>query len=274
VLRELARRQARAAGDAPVSGGSRNWPPRQPCFLPRLGDYLARLEQEPLASLLARPAALARALRRAGDLLSLTVECLDVPAAWLLHSAGWPATVGEHGIALGSAPAEPRAPAETVKSGPLAAVCEALRSLPPSQREPVTLLALPSPASLARAAGGELGDWPRAALQALLRTVGELGALAGILFDDDEGVTSLGRLLEHYQLTPVCVRGPEDARPAPAGAAVARALPLPALAGGAPAAGLVRERLVTTLGAVAAEVAPQDLLRASQAMVFRQPACS
>jgi hypothetical protein len=246
--------------------------------------------------LLASPATLGRALRRASELLGLSVECLDVPAAWILHSAGWPATVGEHGINLGPAPAELRAPMETANSGPLAAVREALRALPPVLTAPATLIALPSPATLAQAAGEQLcssgphhgrdsgqiasprrgeadarsaagegeADWARSTLQAFVRSVGELDVLAGVMLDGDDAVPVLGRLLDHYQLTPVCVRRPADTRPLPPGAIVARALPIDTLTGPALAtAGFASDTLVTTDGPVAALVAPEELLRVS-----------
>jgi hypothetical protein len=242
-----------------VRQGRGHWPPRAPCFAPRLGEYLARLEQEPLPSLLARPAALARALRRASELLELEVECLDVPATWILHSAGWPAAVGERGIELGAAPSTLPSPAEIVKSGPLAVVREALRALPPANAAPATLLALPSPARLAEAARDE-GYW-RACLQTLVRSVGELEVLAAVMLDGDDGVAALHGVLAHYQLAAVCIRRPGDARPLPAGAIVARAWPLEMLAGAAPDESAL---LITTDGAVSPEVAPEDLLRASR----------
>ncbi|MBN2575015.1 MAG: hypothetical protein JXP73_10670 [Deltaproteobacteria bacterium] len=250
-----------------MSANRRVWPPQGPCFAPRLGEYLARLEQAPLSSLLARPDALARAFRRASELLSLDVECLDVPAAWILRSAGWPATVGERGIALGSQPAALRAPAETIDCGPLLAAREALRSLPPSNTPRTTLIALPSPAVLTQATAGR-ADWARAMVQALVRSFGESGIPAGVLFDEDDGVTELGRLLDHYQLAPICVRRSQDARPVPSGAMVARALPLVALTGGAPGS-LGTDALVTTDGPVASEVAPEDLLRAARTVAIR-----
>jgi len=250
-----------------VRVGGKPWPPRGLCFAPRLGDYLARLEQEPLGSLLARPAALGRALRRASELLGLTVECLDVPAAWILHSAGWPATLGEHGINLGPAPAELRAPTDTAGKGPLLAVREALGALPPVSTAPATLIALPSPATLVRAAGPGREDWARSTLQAFVRSVGELDVLAGVMLDGDDAVPVLGRLLDHYQLTPVCIRRPADTRPLPPGALVARALPIDTLTGPALAtACLASDTLVTTDGPVAALVTPEDLLRASRAV--------
>jgi hypothetical protein len=245
-----------------VRVGGNPWPPREPCFAPRLGDYLARLEQESLGSLLTRPAALGRALRRATLLLGLSVECLDVPAAWILHSAAWPATIGEHGIELGSAPSELRAPLETAGSGPLLAVREALRALPPAATAPATLVALPSPATLARA-GSVADEWSRAVLQVFVRSLGEMDVLAGVMLDGDDGAPALGRLLDHYQLTPVCIRRPADTRPLPPGAIAARALPIEALIGPA----LAWETLVTTDGPVVPLVAPEELLRASRAVV-------
>ena len=304
-----------------MSAGGKPWPPRGLCFAPRLGDYLARLEQEPLGSLFARPAALGRALRRASELLGLRVECLDVPAAWILHSAGWPATVGEHDVKLGPAPAELRAPMETAGNGPLLAVREALRALPPVSTSPATLIALPSPATLAQAAGEQLcssgphhgrdsgriasprrgeadaregasvasggggggagpevpeggsaagegeADWARAVLQAFVRSVGEMNVLAGVMLDGDDAIPVLGRLLDHYQLTPVCIRRPADTRPHPPGVIVACALPIEVLTGPALAtAWLASDTLVTTDGPVAALVTPEDLLRVSRAV--------
>jgi hypothetical protein len=233
------------------------WPPPQPCFAPRIGEYLARLEQAPLATLLAQPAALARAFRRSTELLGLKVECLDVPATWILHSVGWPATIGEHGIELGPAPKAPRTGGETASSGPLAAVREALRLLPEMNPSPATLLALPSPATLAWVGRGE--EWARAVLQAFVRSVGELDLLCGVMFDGDDGVAALVGVLEHYGLAPLCIRRVADTRPAPMWAMVARALPLETLA----LTGF--DRLVTTDGPLAAGVAPEDLLRISRA---------
>ena len=244
------------------SGGGA-WPPRHRCFAPRLGEYLARLKPAPLASLLARPAALARAFRRASELLELEVECLDVPASWILHSAGWPATVGEHGIELGPASAELRAPIETVGNGPLLAVQEALRALPPLATTPATLLALPSPTKLAQAAGEGKANWARAALQAFVRSVGELDLLAGVMLDGDDGLAALGPLLDHYRLTPVCIRRPSDTRLLPPGVMAARALPIEAIMVSAPGEA---DSLVTTDGPVSPLVAPEELLRASRAV--------
>jgi hypothetical protein len=219
----------------------------------------------PLTALLARPPLLGRALRRSSELLALEVECLDVPAAWILHGAGWPATVGEHGIALGPAPAEPRPPAEAGKSGPLAAVAEALRALPPSGRRLATLLALPSPEGLARAAGREGEPWSRATLQAFLRSVGELDVLVGVMFDGDDGAEALRGVLDHYQLAPVCIRQAGDARPVPPGAVVARAVGIE-VAGGA----LVEcASIVTSDGPVSPLVEPEILVKASRAMAER-----
>ena len=252
--------------NAATAFGGKPWPPRGVCFAPRLGDYLARLEQEPLGSLLGRPAALGRALRRASELLSLTVECLDVPAAWILHSAGWPAALGEHGIELGSAPAAPHAPLETASNGPLAAVREVLRALPPVTDAPATLIALPSPATLAQMAGAS-DDWSRAVLQAVARSLGELDVLAGVMFDGDDGVPALGRILDHYQLTAVCIRRPADTRPVPPGARVARALSIGTLTSSALATvDLAPDTLITTDGPVATLVAPEELLHASRAV--------
>jgi hypothetical protein len=205
------------------------------------------------------------------------VECLDVPAAWILHSAGWPATVGEHGIELGSKPNTLRSPLETAANGPLFAVREAIRALPPSSAAPATLVTLPSPATLAMAAGAgreseanplrvsELKDWSRAVLQALVRSLGELDVLAGVMFDGEDGAPALGRLLDHYQLTPVCIRLPADTRPLPQGALGVRALSLEALAASAVAAvDDASETLVTTDGPVSPLVVPEELLRASR----------
>jgi len=247
-------------------GASESWPPRHVCFAPRLGGYLARLQQEPLGSLLARPAALGRALRRASELLALTVECLDVPAAWILHSAGFSATVGDDSVALGPAPAELRAPLAAAAEGPLLAVREALRKLPPANPAPATLVALPSPALLAQAAGAGREDWARAVLQAIVRSLGELDVLAGVMFDGDDAVSALGRSLEHYRLTPVCVRRGDDSRPLPPGALAARALidlsPTHTTPGS--------ELLLTTDGPVSPRVPPEDLLRTSRALLGRQ----
>jgi hypothetical protein len=199
-------------------------------------------------------------------LLVLEVECLDVPAAWILHSAGWPATIGEHGIALGPAPAELRAPSESVKGGPLYAVREALRTLPPSKTALATILSLPSPATLAKAAGAASQQWSRGTLQAFVRSVGELDVLAGVMVDGDDGVTALGGLLDHYRLSPVCTRQPGDTSSLPAGALVARALSIEALAGGDFGE---QEYLLTTDGPVALLVLPEELLRASRAVAKR-----
>jgi len=248
-------------------------PSRGPCFAPRLGEYLARLEQEPLGSLLGRPAALARALRRASELLGLRVECLDVPAPWILHSAGWPATIGPHGMDLGPAPAALRAPLETIGNGPLAAVREALRALPPLTVPPATLIALPSPATLAQAAGAGHEKWSRAVLQAFVRFLGELDVLVGVMLEGDDGVSALGRLLDHYELTAVCIRRPAEPRPVPPGALLARALPIDVLTGPALATACVAsDTLITTDGPVAPLVAPEELLRASRAVGARNAA--
>ena len=246
-------------------GGDGRWPPQRLCFVPRLGDYLARLEHASLASLLARPAALARALRWASELLGLRVECLDVPAAWILHAAGWPAAFAEHGIEIGPPPAEAPAAHETAERGPLLAVRDALRALPASTSAPATLISLPSPATLASAAGAGHEEWSRAVLQALIRSLGQIDVLSGVMFDDDDGILALGRLLDHFQLTPICVRRPSDNRPPPPGALVARAVTLDALANRSPEiAGVASEMLATTDGPVSPNVAPEDLLRASR----------
>jgi hypothetical protein len=250
-----------------VSRGSGRWPPHGRVFAPRLGDYLARLEQATLASLFARPAALGRALRRASQLLALEVECLDVPAAWILHAAGWPATVGDHGVQLGGAPAKLRPPAETAGAGPLFAVREALRALPPPPSAPATLIALPSPVTLARLAPAVDPAWARDTLQALVRSLGELDLLAGAMLDGDDGVTALGRMLDHHQLAAICIRRWDDPRPAPPGALLARALSIDAFCDGASAANLPAETLVTTDGPVAPDVPPETLLQASRAFV-------
>jgi hypothetical protein len=268
VLRELARRQARPAGDAAVTRpAAERWPPRGICFVPRLGEYLARFEQEPLASLFGRPAALARALRRASTLLALEVECLDVPAAWILHSAGWPATVGDASIVLAGAPTEIRTPVESLTQGPLLAAIASLRTLrsPTTASAPATLVALPSPATLAKSAGAGQAEWSRAVLQALVRALGDLDFLAGIMLDGDDGVATLGRLLDHYQMTAVCMRPPGDTRSVPPGALAARALPITSLAGAAKVdtGGAL---LVTCDGPVSSSVAPDDLMRASRAI--------
>lgn len=249
-----------------MSGRSRVWPPQGACFAPRLGEYLARLEQQPLAALLAQPASLGRALRRASNLLALEVECLDVPATWMLHSAGWPGSVGEHGVELGCAPAELRAPAETVGGGPLAAVREALRTLPPFVAGPATLIALPSPATLAEAAGPNREPWSRGVLQALIRAVGELDVLVGVMFEGDDGVASLAGVLAHYRLSPVCIRRLADTRPPPPSAFIARALSLEALIAGSSSA---RDPLVTSDGALPALAEPEDLVKASRALAAR-----
>jgi hypothetical protein len=203
-------------------------------------------------------------------LLSLTVECLDVPAAWILHSAGWPATLGERGMELGPAPATLRAPPETAGNGPLAAVREALRALPLLTAAPSTLVALPSPATLAQAAGAGVpisDQWSRAVLQAFVRCLGEMDVLAGVMLDGDDGVSELSRMLDHFQLTAVCIRGPADPRPLPPGALAARALPIDGLTGPALAtAGIASDTLITTDSPVAVLVAPEDLLRASRAV--------
>jgi hypothetical protein len=227
------------------------------------------LQQEPLASLFARPAALGRALRRASELLALEVECLDVPATWILHGAGWPATVGEQGIELGPAPVALRPPVETASNGPLAAVREALRALPPSSAPPATLMALPSPATLALAAGAGHEKWAQATLRAFVRLVGEIDVVVGVMLDGDDGVAALGGLLDHYGFTPVCLRGVGDSRPAPVGALVARALSIEALMGGAPGE---LGPLVTSDGPVAPLVEPEHLLRAGRAMALHRAA--
>jgi hypothetical protein len=266
LLRELAGRQARPTGHASVIPSTRSaWPPGRPCFAPRLGDYLARLAQQSLAALLDRPAGLARALRQASTLLTLDVECLDVPTAWILHSAGWPATEGEQGMVLGSAPSELRGAVEIASHGPIRAVVEAVRAVRAMSTPvgPATLVALPSPAALAEAAGPGRSDWSRTVLQALVRSLGELDCLAGILFDGDDGVPALGRLLDHYRLAAICVRRHGDTRAAPPGASVARALPLATLVS-ASEVDLAGALLVTTDGGVAPSVAPEDLVRAAK----------
>jgi hypothetical protein len=91
--------------------------------------------------------------------------------------------------------------------------------------------------------------------------LGELDVLAGVIFDGDDGVPALGRLLDHYQLTPVCIRRPGDARPMPPAAIAARALSIEALMGGKFGES---ELLMTTDGPVASLVAPEALLRASR----------
>jgi hypothetical protein len=213
-----------------VSFGNVTWPPRTASFVPRLGDYLARLEQQPIEELLARPAALGRALRQASKLLGLQVECLDVPGAWILRSAGWPTSTDGQGL------------------GP-----------PPA--ELATLLALPSPAVLGKAAGADRQGWARGVLQLFLRLVGEGNVVTGVMFEGDDGASSLAGVLAHYGLAPVCIRGVEDRRPAPAGALIARALPL---AGPVEEDAASADRLITTDGAVHPSVPPEDLLRASR----------
>jgi hypothetical protein len=164
---------------------------------------------------------------------------------------------------LGPAPAALRAPLETIGNGPLAAVREALRALPPLTVPPATLIALPSPATLAQAAGAGHEKWSRAVLQAFVRFLGEL----------DVGVSALGRLLDHYELTAVCIRRPAEPRPVPPGALLARALPIDVLTGPALATACVAsDTLITTDGPVAPLVAPEELLRASRAVGARNAA--
>jgi hypothetical protein len=242
-----------------VSFGNVTWPPRTASFVPRLGDYLARLEQQPIEELLARPAALGRALRQASKLLGLQVECLDVPGAWILRSAGWPTSTDGQG--LGPPPAELLPAAETTNRGPLATVRQALAALPPASSPLATLLALPSPAVLGKAAGADRQGWARGVLQLFLRLVGEGNVVTGVMFEGDDGASSLAGVLSHYGLAPVCIRGVEDRRPAPAGALIARALPL---AGPVEEDAASADRLITTDGAVHPSVPPEDLLRASR----------
>ena len=121
-----------------------------------------------------------------------------------------------------------------------------------------------------QAAGAGHEKWSRAVLQAFVRCLGEMDVLAGVMLDGDDGVPALGRLIEHYQLTAVCIRRPADPRPLPPGALGAYALSIEALTGSALAeACLTSNTLITTAGPVAALVVPEELLRASRAVAAR-----
>ncbi len=206
-----------------------------------------------MQALLSRPARLAGALRRSSELLGLEVECLEISAEWILG--------------VGGAHHQLHAPAELMRTGPLAAVREALQALPRSPRAPATLVALPSPATLAAADGGTVSpDAARATLQAIVRSLGELDRLAGVMVLGDDGIGALGRLLEFYQLTPISVRRPSDPPPCEPGALVALAVPL---LGSTPvalssAALLTTATLVTTEGPVGSDVSADALLSASR----------
>ena len=192
-----------------MSRAARRWPPRLPCFVPRLCEYLARIEQRPLSALLGRPDALGRALRRASTLLELEAECLEVPVAWL-------------GVE---------------EDRPRLALCAALGTLRNLDQStaPATLIAVPSPETLARASGGNEHD-ARSVLQALLRSLGELDVLAGVMLDGDDGVAALGGILDHYGMTAICIRGASDESAGLPGVLVARAYALAALTKRVPAA--------------------------------------
>ncbi len=218
---------------------ARRWPPRLPCFVPRLGEYLGRLEQQPMSALLAQPHLLGRALRRASTLFELEVECLDVPAAWL----------GDD-------------------EGPRLAIREALRALRTlgGAEVPATLIAVPSPAALA-ALGGRGEASARSLLQTFLRSLGELDLLAGVMFDGDDG--ALGRVLAHYRMAGICIRGMDHDAVTPPGALVARPLPLATLAKGIPPE-LTTAELMTTDGPVDPAVTPEELVEVSRAVARMQ----
>ena len=196
-----------------------------------------------MSALLDRPATLGRALRRASTLLGLEAECLEVPAAW-----------------LGDEDERPRL-----------AVLEALRTLRALDQPgaPATLVALPSPATLALVAPEGEAQF-RATLQRFLRAVGELGILAGVMWDGDDGATALGGVLAHYEMTAICIRRVGDDAAVPPGALVARAMPLSELAGAMPAA-LGAAPFVTADGPVDPAVAPEELLAVSRAVGRRAP---
>jgi hypothetical protein len=206
--------------------------------VPRLGDYLGRLEQQPMSALLARPDALGRALGRASALLGLEAECLDVPPAWLAAADETPRLAAREGL---------RTLAALGRADP-----------------PATLVAVPSPATLARQSGRD-ADFARSALQSFLRSLGEIDVLAGVMFDGDDGVAALSGILGHYGMTAICIRGPADAAPVPRGALIARAAHWAELAEASPT---LQDpvTLITTQGPVDPTVAPEELLAVSRAM--------
>jgi hypothetical protein len=203
-----------------------------------------------MSALLDRPATLGCALRRASRLLGLEAECLEVSAAWL--------AAGDGGARR-------------------AAVRDGLRALHALEQTdpPATLVAVPSPATLARPSGGRAGEpspgsplsdeAARSALQAFLRSLGELDVLAGVMFDGDDGVAALGGILTHYGMTAICIRRAGDDAAAPPGALVARALPMASLLGAA-ATARGTAVIITTDGQVDPTVAPRDLLEVSRAV--------
>lgn len=219
-----------------MSRAERRFSPRLPCFVPRLGEVLARLAQQPIAALLARPDALGRALRQASTLLGLEAECLEVPAAWLAGDRAHPPAVREALRTL-RARAQPDAPA--------------------------SLVAVPSPVTLTRATGTSESD-ARAILLGFLRSLGEADVLAGVMLDGDDGVAALGGLLGHFGLTPISIRRPGGDAAVPPGTLVARALPLAALATHTAA------ELVTTEGPVDAAVAPEALRTMCRAFIEKR----